>query len=69
MDVAAAAEYKGFLLGGEAGYDTAKSAVTKYNVALGYNAGDHQVILLLFLIVNSSSLDTACQLVEWAKPE
>ncbi len=43
LDVAAATSYKGFLFGGETAYDSAKAAVTKYNVAVGYAAADFQV--------------------------
>ena len=47
IDLAAATSYKGFLIGGETAYDTAKSAVTKYNLALGYHAADYQVAAFL----------------------
>jgi voltage-dependent anion channel protein 2 len=43
IDVSAATAYKNMLLGGEAGYDTAKSALTKWNVAVGYHAADSQL--------------------------
>ncbi|GAX78905.1 hypothetical protein CEUSTIGMA_g6344.t1 [Chlamydomonas eustigma] len=47
IDVAAATSYKGFLLGGETAYDTSMSALTKYNLAAGYQAGDYQVTVAL----------------------
>ncbi|KAG2495976.1 hypothetical protein HYH03_005905 [Edaphochlamys debaryana] len=47
VDIAASTGYQSFVLGGEASIDTAKSALTKYNVALGYHAADFQVAALL----------------------
>lgn len=47
VDLAAATGYKNVLLGGEAGYDTAKSAITKWNVGVGYHAADSQIAALL----------------------
>lgn len=43
VDISAAAMYKDIYIGGETGYDTAKSLVTKYNVVIGYHAPDYQV--------------------------
>lgn len=47
VDFAAATGYSSLLLGGEAGYDTAKSAISKYTLAAGYHAADHQVAATL----------------------
>ena len=47
VDVAASTGYNNFVLGAEAGYDTAKSAITKYNLGLGYHAADSQIAALL----------------------
>ena len=47
VDLAAATGYKNLVLGGEAGYDTAKSAITKWNVGVGYHAADSQLAALL----------------------
>lgn len=47
VDVSGAYAVSGFLLGGEAAYDTAKSVLTKYNVALGYHDADYQVAVHL----------------------
>ncbi|GFR44683.1 hypothetical protein Agub_g5980 [Astrephomene gubernaculifera] len=47
VDLAASTGYQSFVLGAETSYDTAKSALSKYNVALGYHAADFQVAALL----------------------
>ncbi|KXZ46183.1 hypothetical protein GPECTOR_46g252 [Gonium pectorale] len=47
VDVAASTGYQNVVLGGEASYDTAKSALTKYNFAVGYHAADFQIAALL----------------------
>lgn len=46
VDVAATTGFEGVTVGGEASYDTAKSAVTKWTVGLGYTASDYQAALL-----------------------
>lgn len=45
VDVVASTGYKDVLVGVEAGFDTAKSAVNKYNVAVGYHAPDFQLVV------------------------
>ncbi|PNH06790.1 Mitochondrial outer membrane protein porin 6 [Tetrabaena socialis] len=47
VDLSASTGYQAFVLGAETSYDTAKSAVTKYNFALGYHAADFQFAALL----------------------
>lgn len=47
VDVAASTGYQNVLLGGTLVYDTKSSALTKYEVALGYHAPDFQVSALL----------------------
>jgi len=47
VDVVASTGYKDVLVGVEAGFDTAKSAVSKYNVAVGYHAPDFQLVVSL----------------------
>lgn len=46
VDVAASTGFEGVTVGGEASYDTAKAAVTKWTVGLGYTAADYQAALL-----------------------
>lgn len=46
VDIAAATAFNSVVLGGEASFDTKASAVTKYNLAVGYHAPDFQVRLL-----------------------
>lgn len=43
VDIAIATGYSNLVLGAEAGYDTAKSTVSKYSFAAGYHAYDHQI--------------------------
>lgn len=47
VDVQATTGYKDVIVGVETGFDTAKSAVTKYNVAVGYHAPDFQLAVSL----------------------
>ncbi|EFJ42744.1 hypothetical protein VOLCADRAFT_83511 [Volvox carteri f. nagariensis] len=47
VDLAASTGYRSVVWGAETSYDTAKSTLTKYNVALGYHAPDFQVAALL----------------------
>lgn len=63
VDLVAVTEYKGVLLGGEAAYDTAKAAVTKYNVAAGYNTAEYQVRAIV--MATSSLLPITIQ--GWAR--
>ncbi|GLC46453.1 hypothetical protein PLESTB_001718200 [Pleodorina starrii] len=47
VDLAASTGYQSVVLGAETSYDTAKSALAKYNFAVGYHAADFQVAALL----------------------
>jgi len=47
VTLAAASGFKSFVYGAEASYDTAKSTLSAYNVALGYHAGDSQLAAVL----------------------
>ncbi|KAI3434810.1 hypothetical protein D9Q98_002867 [Chlorella vulgaris] len=47
VDFAATTGVEGVTLGGEASYDTSKSAITKWSLGVGYTAIDYQVALLL----------------------
>jgi len=53
IEIAAATSFQGFTVGGETAYDTAKSAVTKYNLAVGYSAPDYQISA--FLLTDKAS--------------
>jgi voltage-dependent anion channel protein 2 len=43
IDLVASTGYKDVIVGAEAGFDTATSKVSKYNVAVGYHAPDFQL--------------------------
>lgn len=45
MTVSAASGYKNLVFGAEASYDTSKSEVNNYGLALGVHAGDSQLAL------------------------
>lgn len=47
LEASAASGYKNIIVGGEAGYDSAKSILTKYNIGVGYHAPDYQVAAFL----------------------
>lgn len=47
VDLTASTGHNGLTVGGECAYDTAKSALTKYNVGVGYQGGDFQVAAFL----------------------
>lgn len=65
VDIAATTGLEGVTMGGEASYDTAKSAVTKWTVGAGYTASDYQVAVLLndkqtatAMVAHKVSIDT-----------
>lgn len=47
VDVSASTGHQGLVAGGEASYDTAKSAVTKWAVGVGYQASDYSASVAL----------------------
>eukprot|EP01024_Parvocaulis_polyphysoides_P073212 TRINITY_DN9404_c0_g1_i1.p1 TRINITY_DN9404_c0_g1~~TRINITY_DN9404_c0_g1_i1.p1 ORF type:complete len:274 (+),score=21.12 TRINITY_DN9404_c0_g1_i1:52-873(+) len=47
MEVSLATGYQGFLVGSDIGYDTAKQAVSKWSVALGYAVSDWSGTVML----------------------
>lgn len=47
VDLSATTGYQSFVLGGEAGYSTAKADLTKWNFGIAYNAPDYQAAALL----------------------